>query len=142
MVEMTDTYTAVYELDTNKWWFVHIDEIPGCHSRGGNIAAARRNILEAASALLEVDESELVIEDDVQLPEPLRKAVAVARQRRAEAEQVRGAAQEATDEALRTLNGSGLGLSTRDMGDLLGVSHQRVNQVLSGKANGDRSAAS
>jgi predicted RNase H-like HicB family nuclease len=142
MVEMTDTYTAVYELDTNKWWFVHIDEIPGCHSHGGNIAAARRNILEAASALLEVDESELVIQDDVRLPEPLRKAVAVARQRRAEAEQVRGAAQEATDEALRTLNGSGLGLSTRDMGDLLGVSHQRVNQVLSGKANGDRSAAS
>lgn len=82
-----------------------------------------------------------MIEDDVRLPEPLRKAVAVARQQRAEADQVRGAAQKATDEALRTLNGSGLGLSTRDMGDLLGVSHQRVNQVLSGKADGDGSAA-
>jgi hypothetical protein len=66
--------------------------------------------VEAASALLDVDESELSIEDDVRLPEPLRKAIAVARQPRAEADQVRGAAQEATDEALRTLNASGLAL--------------------------------
>jgi predicted RNase H-like HicB family nuclease len=132
MVEMTETYRAIYELDTNKWWFVHIDEIPGCHTHGGNLAAARRNIFEAASVLLNVDESELVIEDEVRLPEQLRKAVEVARARRAEADQVRGAAQAATDEALRALNRSGLGLSTRDIGDLLGVSHQRVGQVLSG----------
>lgn len=61
---MTETYRAIYELDTKKWWFVHIDEIPGCHTHGGNLAAARRNIFEAAAALLDVDESELVIEDD------------------------------------------------------------------------------
>lgn len=65
---MTETYRAIYELDTNKWWFVHIDELPGCHTHGGNLAAARRNIFEAAAALLDVDESELVIEADVRLP--------------------------------------------------------------------------
>jgi predicted RNase H-like HicB family nuclease len=63
---MTQTYRAIYEIDTNKSWFVYIDEIPGCHTHGGSLAAARRNIFDAASALLTVDESELVIEDNVQ----------------------------------------------------------------------------
>jgi hypothetical protein len=87
---------------------------------------AQSRIREALALWLDRDPQQLVIRDE--LPAHL-SAVAenVARARR-EAERAGTKAQEETSKAVKRL--TDLGLSRRDAAELLGLSHQRVQQLL------------
>ncbi len=122
-------YTAVYEQDHTGWWFVSVPELPGCHTQGRTLARARERIREAIALWLDVDEAELQIADDVRLSEPARQATARARQARQHARQAQEAALATTREAVRVLVHDSR-LSTRDAAELLGISHQRVAQLV------------
>jgi DNA-directed RNA polymerase specialized sigma24 family protein len=63
-----------------------------------------------------------------ELPAGARRAVEYSRRTRAKAEAEAAKAADATREAVDQL--TALGLSTRDAGELLGLSRQRVHQVL------------
>lgn len=121
-------YTAVYERDETNAWIVRIAEIPGCHTYGRSLAQARRRIREAMA--LWIDEASPVeIVDEIRLARSARTAVARGRGARLRAERSRIDAQTAIATSLRTLIDE-MHLGLRDAAELLGVSHQWVQQIL------------
>jgi len=123
----TKTYTAIYDHDPNDdVWLVHIDGIDGCQTYGRSLRQAQGRVREALALWLEREPADLVIRD--RFPKSLTMvADGVARARR-EAERAGANAQARTVEAVREL--TELGLSRRDAAELLGLSHQRVQQLL------------
>lgn len=121
------TYTAVYEHDADDdAWLVHIDGIDGCQTYGRSLRQAQTRVRETLALWLDREPADLVIRD--RFPKSLAAvADGVARARR-EAERAGANAQERTVEAVRVL--TDLGLSRRDAAELLGLSHQRVQQLL------------
>jgi predicted RNase H-like HicB family nuclease len=122
-------YTAEYRLDEDGGtWLVSIREVPPCHTYGRSVAQARRRVREALRLFVDdADSAKLV--DDVQLPGEIGEHVAAAQDARARARAEQARAQEATLQAAHDLVDR-LGLSVRDAAELLGLSHQRVQQLL------------
>jgi len=104
------TYTVSYERDEGGWWVATVVEVRGCRTQGRTIAQARSRIREALG--LFVDNSE--------------RAALVERVKLGAREQQH--AQASTRDAVRVLTRK-LRLSVRDAGELLGLSHQRVQQL-------------
>lgn len=123
-------YTVKYERDESGWWVAQVKEAPSAITQGRTIAEARRRIREALALTLDSDEKAeaAMLVDDVKLPAEARKAVVRAQQARKRLEDDAARAQESTEAAIRQLVKK-LGLSVRDVGELLGISHQRVQQL-------------
>lgn len=123
-------YLARYERDEAGWWVATIKGMPA-QSQGRTIEQARERVREALAVLLDIDPSRLTISDDIRLPPTERRALELAKKatRRAAGETER--AERATREAARTLLAAGMSL--RDAGTLLGVTRQRVHQILEPK---------
>lgn len=122
------SYIVTYERGENGWWVATVPSIPGCHTQGRTIAEARRRIREALSLWIE-DAAEAQLIDDVRLPAQARQVLRQYRLARQQADEERMKAQESTVTAVRVLAGD-LHLSVRDTGELLGLSHQRIQQLL------------
>lgn len=122
------TYRVQLERD-DEAWLARVPSVPGCHTYGRSLDQARRRIREALA--LWVDDAKTAdLEFDVRLPRPLRREVdrvRSARDRSAEANRI--AADEVHRAAIDLTDR--LGLSRRDAAELLGVSHQRIQQLLS-----------
>ena len=124
-----DRLTAVYERDGDGFWLVELVEEPRVHSYGRTLAKAKAHIRDAAGLWYQTDPDGLEIVDDVRLARPVCAAVDRALRARARADQANRAAAAETQAAARALVGHA-GLSVRDAGELLGVSFQRVHQLL------------
>ncbi len=125
--------TAVFEHE-DKWWCVSIPEVSGCQSAGRSLGEARRNIREALATCVDVfgDEADAVaksavILEEIRLPARAKRVLAKARKEREAAAAQASRAQTATVSAARELGDEGLSL--RDVGELLGLSHERVKQL-------------
>jgi hypothetical protein len=94
---------------------------------GRTLRAAQRNIREAAAAWYEVGPSQVEVDDDVRLPAPASRALGRSRALRDRERKAHEQARAATAAAVAALRD--VGLSERDMGTLLGLSHQRVHQL-------------
>ena len=121
-------YVAVYERDPERSdaWLVSIKGIPGCHTYGRTLRQAETRIREALALWLHREPEGLEITP--QWPAAvatLATEVSQARHAAAKSAQTAGAA---TAKAARTLDR--MGLSRRDTADVLGISHQRVQQLL------------
>lgn len=125
--QMATTVTAVYTRD-DRDWLVALEEEPRCHSWGRTISEARRHIKEAAS--LWFDEVEIV--DRVVPPRSIAEAVTRAFEARNQAASANDRFRLAWEEAACALVQTA-GLSFRDAGAILGVSHQRIAQLVGGK---------
>ncbi|MEY2446782.1 MAG: hypothetical protein QOH79_258 [Acidimicrobiaceae bacterium] len=120
-------YVAVYEHDADDdAWLVHIKDIPNCHTYGRSLRQAETRIRDALGLWLDRDPEELTITPE--LPPKVALVASKASQARYDAERAGTKAQEATIDAVRRL--TDMGLSRRDAADLLGISHQRVQQLL------------
>lgn len=121
------TYVAIYERDkVDDAWNVRIDGLEGCQTYGRSLHQAQTRIREALGLWLDREPSEVVIRD--QLPKKLEVvAENVARARR-EADSAGRNAHQQTIRAAKAL--TDLGLSRRDAAEVLGLSHQRVQQLL------------
>ena len=122
------TYKVRLERDETGHWIATVPSVPGCHSYGRSLDEARRRIREAL-ALFVKDARRATLEDDIRLtPQAarLRREVMTARHL-ADRQSARAAA--ATREAARVLTRD-LRIGVRDTGHLLGVSHQRIHQLL------------
>jgi predicted RNase H-like HicB family nuclease len=129
MVVMTRTknFVAVFERDANESvWLVHIKDLEGCQTYGRTIRQAAARIREALAAWLNKNPEELVITSE--LPRDVALLASKVSRARDDAERAGSKAQEATIEAARRL--AEMGVSRRDAADLLGISHQRVQQLL------------
>jgi predicted RNase H-like HicB family nuclease len=121
------TYVAVYERDPeDDAWNVRIKGLPGCETYGRSLRQAQARIREALGLWLERDPDSLSVRDE--LPASLATVANEVAQARREAEQAGTRAHQETIQAVRQL--TELGLSRRDAAALLGLSHQRVQQLL------------
>ncbi|HSH59694.1 MAG TPA: hypothetical protein VK988_08670 [Acidimicrobiales bacterium] len=121
------TYVAVYERDdTDDAWNVYVKGLDGCQTYGRSLRQAQARILEALALWLDRDPASLRIRDE--LPAKLTAVTDRVIRARSDAERAGTRAQQQTAQAVKTL--TGMGLSRRDAAELLGLSHQRVQQLL------------
>ena len=131
------TYRVIYKRDKTGAWIARAPGVPGAHSYGRTIEQARERIREALGLwVANSDRAELV--DDIRLPAKLRVSVRKARVARKRADTVQAKAQTSAASAARQLTGE-LRLSLRDAGEVLGLSRQRVQQLVSTKRARHRS---
>jgi predicted RNase H-like HicB family nuclease len=126
-------YHVDYERDASGRWVGSVRDLPGCHTQGRTIAQTRERIREALGLFVDdADAAELV--DHIKISVALRKAIARYRATRRQADAL--AAQVAIDarRAVRALTGDKL--SRRDAAEVLGLSHQRVQQLLEDRKGG------
>jgi predicted RNase H-like HicB family nuclease len=120
-------YTVRYERDESGWWGGEVKEVRGCRTQGRTIAQVRRRIRDALALFVD-DAKTTTLVDDVVLPAQARRSLATYREARVKADRESARAQESTLRAVRVLT-KRLGLSTRDASELLGLSHQRIQQL-------------
>ncbi len=118
-------------------WNASIPEVAGCLTWGRSLSAARRYIREALEVSLEgVSPKEAariaasaILEEDIRMPPAVKRVL--SRQKEAQARSEADAARLAklTEEAAVALTRDA-GLSLRDAGELLNLSHARVDQLL------------
>ena len=131
-------YRVVYEYDDSGAWTVDVPDVPGCHTWGETLRQARRYAREALSLWVDdAEDAELV--EELRLPERTRRAVDESKDARARADREQQQATQRTRRAAAVLVND-LGLTLRDAGELLGLSFQRVQQLL-GPAAGGRSTS-
>lgn len=107
------------------WWSIYVPEVDRTTQ-----ARHLREVKEMASDLAHImtGTPEAEIEVDVQLPEDLAAAVRELHQAQQAAEEARARAAQAQVTAARALQQRGATL--RDIGEVLGVSFQRVHQLV------------
>jgi predicted RNase H-like HicB family nuclease len=126
-MKVTAVYRYERQPDGGAAWIVELAEEQRCHTFGRTLRAAQRNIREAAAAWYEVEPSQVEVVDDVRLPAPASRALGRSRALRDRERQAHEHARVATAAAVAALRD--VGLSERDTGILLGLSHQRVHQL-------------
>jgi len=119
---------AIFERDAEGWWVASVPSVPGCHTQGRTLAQARERLKEALAVSVEGEGVPELIEQ-VRLPRNVELILRSFRTRRANAETAFVRANEVTRKAAVVLTGK-WGVSLRDAADLLGLSHQRVAQLL------------
>lgn len=125
------TYKVVYERDEDGWWIATMPEVQGVHSNGRTIDEARRRVRQALGAMWDddkaADAAELV--DDIRLPSQEKLAIKQFKIAAAAHEASRRVAHDALVSAVWTLTKTQK-MSLRDVGSLVGVSHQKVKLLL------------
>lgn len=135
-------YKVVYELEPDgSAWNVSVPELPGVFTWAKSIRKAREHAREAIALWLGVDESAVDINvEEYVLPSGLRKVLERARRARDRSDAAQLDATSAARDAARILTETA-GLTLRDAGEVLGVSYQRVDQLLSDSRTKNRRTA-
>jgi predicted RNase H-like HicB family nuclease len=121
---------VVFERDESGAWIARVPSIRGCHSHGRTLDQARRRLREALGLWVDDADSANLIEQ-IRLPARVRTAISRSRTARRQAKRERDRAQLAMKAAAETLVEE-VGLGLRDAGELLEISHQRVQQLVKG----------
>lgn len=129
---MADTdpkrYVAAYMHD-DRAWIVQFHD-PDIATFGRTLAAAKRYARSALAVYLEVDDlaaAGVEVVDDVRLPTEVAAEIHRLAEQRSKADTLRAEVAEATRRMASDLRR--LGLSTRDVGEILGISGARVAQI-------------
>jgi predicted RNase H-like HicB family nuclease len=136
MAESSATrFVAEYRFD-DRAWIVQFRE-PDIATFGRSLASAKRYARSALAVWLEVDDlaaAGVEVVDDVRLPPDIADEVHRLADRRSQAETLRS---QVADETRRAAAGlRRIGLSTRDVGEILCISGARVAQI-GREASGD-----
>ena len=122
-------YRVVYSRDESGWWQATVPAVRGCHTQGRTIDEARRRVREALSLFVDHARSARLT-DDVRMPKDIARAVTAYRAARQRADREQKRASISARRAVRALAAAPLRLSRRDAGAVLGISSQRVHQLL------------
>ena len=122
------TYLATYTHDDRAWIVQFRD--PDIATFGRTLASAKRYARSALAVYLEVDDlaaEGVEIVDDVRLPSEVAIEITRLVDQRSKVDTLRAEVAEATRRAATDLRR--MGLSTRDVGEILGISGARVAQI-------------
>jgi predicted RNase H-like HicB family nuclease len=125
------------ERDEAGWWVASALGVAGVHTQGRTLAQVRERIREALEAATGVEAVE--IDEQLELEKGLQRRLAEAVVAREDADRLQRRAQDTARAAVASF--SQRGMSTRDVGDLLRLSHQRVHQLLRAGGSARSSAA-
>ena len=131
------TYTAVCE-PGERWWAIRVPGVRGVYSQARRLDRVEYMARDAIALMLEVPEDSFRVVVKPDLGSELDAAVDRARKARVRAERAQHEAAEASTVAITKL--LALGLSMREAGQILGLSHQRVAQIAAARkqaASGD-----
>ncbi len=120
-------YSVKFERDQEGWWVASVKGIPGCQTQGRTIEQARGRIRETLEQFIE-DAASAKLTFDIVLPEHARSLINNVHSTRKRAEEEAARLQRSTSQAVKVLTEE-LGVSVRDAGVILGLSHQRVHQL-------------
>ncbi|MEO6866884.1 MAG: type II toxin-antitoxin system HicB family antitoxin [Gaiellales bacterium] len=127
---MAKKYTVSYEQDEEGWWVASVSGIAGVHTQGRSIETAKTRIAEAMTAALGEGKA-FELEHDYKVKvKGLRASLGRIEKARAVAEREQTKAAALTRQVARDLAAT---MSVRDAGAVLGISHQRVQQLLQEK---------
>ena len=119
---------------SGSWWAIDVPELPGVYSQARRLVRVESMARDAIALFLDVDPATLDIRVETNLPSELRRDVDAVGRLRAEADRLQaessGALRHLTQELL------GRGLSVRDAAAILGISHQRVSQLVREESEG------
>ena len=121
-------YVATYTHD-DRAWIVRFRE-PDIATFGRTLSSAKRYARSALAVYLELDDlaaAGVGVIDDVRLPTSVSDEISRLADQRSKVEVMRAEVAEATRRAASDLRR--LGLSTRDVGEILGISGSRVAQI-------------
>lgn len=110
------------------YWIVQCDQHPGVRSKVRLLAHAIEQQRHGIASAIGTPERQVVVEVNPVLPESVLEHIARARELRATATWANSAAAAEMRAAARAL--AEAELSLRDIGTILGVSHQRAHQLI------------
>jgi predicted RNase H-like HicB family nuclease len=128
------TFNVHYTPDDNGTWLVEVLSSPdsepiGVYTHGRTLAKAEANAREALAAWFDVDdEQSFVLRPDIRLEPALISRAVEAKAKREKLRIAEAEAVQLTNEVVSEL--ARTGLSTRDIAYLVGISFQRVQQIL------------
>lgn len=130
---MTTRYHATFELDESGVWIAQIEEFPQVHTFGRTLGKAREYLVDALALWLDVPINN--VKDSIEicpvvLPIKVQNTVDEANAARVIAEATTETAGALMSDAALALTKDAR-LSVRDAAELLGISHQRVQQLVS-----------
>jgi predicted RNase H-like HicB family nuclease len=124
----TETYTARCER-AGDWWAISVPELRGVHTQARRLEGAEAMTRDAIALFLDVPPDSFEVRIDPVLPRDLQKKVGQVRKVRDEADalqrQAAAASVEVAADLVRVAH-----LTVRDAGRVLGLSHQRIAQLL------------
>lgn len=127
-MENVTIYTARLDRDKDGRWSVELEEDPRVHTWGKTVQQALTRMREAAALWFQTDEDDIELVPHLVLPKSTGQTVEQARQAREQARNADRLAVERTRKAAVAL--SARGISMRDVAAVLGISHQRVHQLI------------
>lgn len=110
------------------WWAITVDGVKGVHTQARRLDQVEDMVREAVALVRDVEPGSFEVRVRPVLDDATRSAVEEALEQKAAADAAQTAAQQAWRHAARTLVEDGL--TVRDAGKVLGVSHQRINQLV------------
>lgn len=130
---MTTRYHATFEFDESSVWIAQIEEFPQVHTFGRTLGKAREYLVDALALWLDVPIDN--VKDSIEicpvvLPIKVQSTVDEANAARVIAESTTEIAGALMSDAALALTKDAR-LSVRDAAELLGISHQRVQQLVS-----------
>ncbi|MDX2108140.1 MAG: type II toxin-antitoxin system HicB family antitoxin [Candidatus Melainabacteria bacterium] len=121
-------YTVKYERDIDGWWIASVKGVSGCHTQGKTIEQSRKRIREALELFVENAKTAELI-DEISMPPKAKSLVKNVHSKRDLVENESIKLQRTTIDAVWVLTQE-IGVSMRDAGTILGLSHQRVHQLV------------
>lgn len=124
------------------YWTIRVPDISEVVTQARRLSEVKRNAQEAIAVWLDKGVDEVEVAMDLVVPSAVQSALNEAKQLQQEASEKLERAGQATSEAARWLTKE-LGMTLREAAEILGVSFQRVGQLLEREAkhNGTRRLA-
>lgn len=125
------TTNNTYRVDvvrSGKWWAITVPDLPGTFSQVKRIDQVEANAREAIALMVDGDEDELDLDIQIDTDPAIVELVAELRASTEAATKARADEARTRLRVVRALQKREL--PTRDIGTLIGLSHQRIAQIL------------
>ncbi|MDP3983447.1 MAG: type II toxin-antitoxin system HicB family antitoxin [Acidimicrobiia bacterium] len=114
---------------SGRWWAITVPDLGGVFSQARRLDQVDAMAREAIALMLDIDEADVgELDIDVEPPARVVDLLEALKRSEVQAEEARKTLAETRRRAAEELRAEGLPL--RDVGELLGVTHQRVSQIL------------